>query len=691
MAVWHGSNWQLEEPIDSQTVLGVTFGTGLLDEALENTGSLATIVAVIRAELARPVELGPGRSSLPEVFVRVASDTTDLTVRGDSLTVAEAWKRLPALFASAAIPAGTLPIQHENTFWPADVLQRTGKNAAALTALLAYPEQLETPARETFARLNPYSERTPAVFYTNDASLIGHVYPVRTDPVGRMTATWADGTPKRHGSQNPSARFATLDPFSQPAAGNSTGAVHGNNSPVALSVLVPRSAAGLLASQILKRQLAQRAQDIVNGQLNVGVEHLGMGEDFCAIFHLSHMLDEQQRRKLIRDFATSTSLIPDAWIADMMAYAGDAVPAPMQRTRAVLGMAPDGSPLESDIREIIIRASGTLHAAVDPDDLLAGHSPKHTESTTEISVEVFNALSLPAVVWPHRYKSWAPRGFKGGPFAPIPPLVVGRDSIFMEHWQRMKRPGSTAGNAVETANLLAVLEDSLGNMFILDEKLRMVTIYPQLYLFTKSLRKRVAQRVAAATPRLRVASRLTQADAAHWRKRRRTGLGLMWGSIAAVGGALIGAAVIQGVAERAAGPVFERLNITEPAELANGTVLTTSDFEIRHPTLERQEYVVSVDVNICAGEDTKTDGVAPDTQRRISPNDFTMLNDGYVYAELVPTPNQLDERVLAPGECAAGSLTFEGGSLTYPRLAYENAMDDDVVWYSYGRVPEQFK
>ncbi|MGP9650704.1 hypothetical protein ACT3TP_09500 [Glutamicibacter sp. AOP38-B1-38] len=691
MAVWHGSNWQLEEPIDAQTVLGVTFGTGLLDEALENSGTLATIVAAIRAELARPVELGPGRSSLPEVFVRVGSDTTDLTVRGDSLTVAAAWKRLPALFASAAIPAGTLPIQHENTFWPADVLQRTGKNAAALTALLAFPEQLETPARETFARLNPYSGRTPAVFYTNDASLIGHVYPVRTDPLGRMTATWADGTPKRHGTQNPSARFATLDPFSQPAAGNGTGAVYGNNTPVILSVLVPRSAAGLLASQILKRQLAQRAQGIVNEQLNAGVEHVGMGEDFCAIFHLSHMLGEQQRRTLIRDFATSMTLIPDAWLADIMAYAGDVVHDSMQRTRAVLGMEPDGSPLESDIREIIIRASGTLHAAVDPDGGLVEYGAQRADSKTAISAEVFKDLSLPTPVRPRRYKSWAPRGFKGGPFAPITPLVVGRDSIFMERWQRLKRPGITAGNAVETAALLAVLEDSQGNMFILDEKLRMLTIYPQLYLAAKSLRKRVEQRIADSTPRLRVESRLTQSDAAHWRTRRRTGLALMWGSVAAVGGVLIGAAVIQGVTQRAAGPVFERLNITEPAELANGTALTTSGFEIKHPTLERQEYVVGVDVNICAGEDTKATGVAPDTQRRISPDDFRMLDSGYIYAERIPTPNQLEERVLAPGECAAGSLTFEGRKLDFPRLAYSNAMDDDIVWYSYGTMPEQFQ
>ncbi|WP_404290164.1 hypothetical protein [Glutamicibacter arilaitensis] len=691
MAVWHGSNWQLEEPIDSQTILGVTFGIGLLNEKLENSGTLATVISAVRAELSRPVELGPGRSSLPEVHVRVASDTTDLTVRGDSVTVAAAWNRLPELFASAAIPAGTLPIQHENIFWPADILQRTGKNAAALTELLAYPEQIEEPARETFARLNPNAERTPAVFYTNDASLIGHVYPVRIGAVGAMIDTWADGTPKRNRYQIPASRLVTLDPFKQIAAANETGAVHGNNSPVVLSVLVPRSGAGLLASQILKRQLAQRVQDIVNEQFNVGVEHVGMGEDFCAIFHLSHMLNEQQRRKLIRDFATSMTLIPDAWIADMLAYAGDVVHAPMQRTRVVLGMEPDESTLESEIREIIASASGTLHGAVDPDDLLAGHSPRSRESTTDISSDVFNALSLPAAVWPHRYKYWAPRGFKGGPFAPIPPLVVGRDSIAMEHWQRFKWPGSTAGNAVETATLLAVLEDSLGTMFILDEKLRMVTIYPQLYIFKKSLRKRVAQRIAASTPRLRVESRPTKADAAHWRNRRRTALGIMWGSVIAVSGVLFGAAAIQAKAEHEAEPAFERLNITESAELANGTVLSTSDFEIKHPTLERQKYVVSVDINICAGEDTNAEGVAPDTQRRISPNDFTMLNDGYVYAEMVPTPNQLDERVLAPGECAAGSLTYEGGSLTYPRLAYANAMDDDIVWYSYGRVPEQFK
>jgi hypothetical protein len=687
MPVWSGCNWQLVNGEDTQACLGVSFGMGLLDEQVEAAGTLSAALAALRTELARPVELSPGQVALPEVTALLGSDTATVTVRGTTAAVAASWNRLPAVFRSGSIPENTDPIHVEESFWPADLVQRTGSNAAAFTSFSVYPENLHDRARTVLAQLDPSAGRTRAVFFTNDQSLIGHVYPVKQNDSAPLAGTWADGTPKRSATHGFHTGPAATDPLSTTAVGNAPGVVLGNNIPVLLSVMVPRSSAGFLAAQLLNRQLAHRRGGIVSGTFKSGVEFIGAGTEFCAVFLSEEMLPERERRLLLEDFATSMTQIPDAWIGDILAYAGTGGSDRLQRERALVGLGADPAPDVADIRAAVARSSSSLHLAVDPVAPGARGRQRANDRSAGTNTVAINELRLPIGGYSRRYKSWAPRGFQGAPLPVIPALVIGRESIFIEQWQQLRMPGATAGNAADANNLLAVLEDGVGNLFVLDDKLRMAMIYPDLYFRSKALRRALDQRLAGA-PRLRMKSKRTASDVAEWRRRRRRSVGIATGLVAALLGGLVAMAVVQG--DRAE-PIRDWINISETATLDNGTTITATRFDIEHPTIDQSEYVVNVEVNFCAGGDTRIGDLAPDAQRRVSPKDFAMLNDDYLEARLVDSGNQLREQALQPGECAIGNLVYQGQSLDVPRLAYDNAAGDTVVWYSYGKVPEQYR
>lgn len=682
MDQWHGSNWQLLEPTDDQTVLGINFGTGLLNERIETSGTLATVLAVIKAEVARPVELGPGRSALPEVHVRLCSDSAELFIRGESIVVAAAFKRLPELFSHATVPEGTLPIQAENTAWPADIVQRTGRNAAAMIPLMAYPQNIAEPARNCFALLDPAARRSPSIFYTNDPALVGHIYPVRTEDASRPSFVWADGTAMGERTREISARYAALDPLMQLAEGNGRGVVLGNNLPIIASVVLPRSTSGVLAAELLALQLDRCAKEIMDRNIDVRVSLIGLGTVVCAIFSTEQQPGELLRRRLIRKFADSMTQIPDSVIGDVVASSSK-ISERMQRERALFGMEPDQSPDVEQLKLLIMHSAGTLHGAVDPEARSSGHGSNFGEL---IESEAIDALALPGRIWGRRYKPWAPRGFKGGPFAPIPALTIGRESVYLSGWKTMAHAGLSAGNAAERKSLLAVLEDEHGNLYLVDSKLRIATIFPGLYFYPKSLRRRI-ERWVGDTPRLSVVGELAPSTKQIWAKRKLGTIAVFWLLIAAVGTGIYGLSVWDNFRD----PLVARVDITAPVQLGNGTTMETTDFRILRPKAPAGAYSVAVQMNICGGADTRVPDNPPDAQRRISPEDFEMLNDAGQPATRVETSGDLQDRVLAEGECMAGTLEFTDPSMAYPRLAYKNAVGDDVVWYQQGQVPDWLK
>lgn len=103
MTVWTGQNWQLVDGDERQSVIGVTFGIGLLDEDVGSTGTLSIALAALRTELSRPIDFGQGITFVAEVSVELGTDTASLAVRGGLEGISAAWRRLPALFTPETV------------------------------------------------------------------------------------------------------------------------------------------------------------------------------------------------------------------------------------------------------------------------------------------------------------------------------------------------------------------------------------------------------------------------------------------------------------------------------------------------------------------------------------------------------------------------------------------------------------
>lgn len=118
-------------------------------------------------------------------------------------------------------------------------------------------------ARALLARLDPVSGNTRTAFFTTDRSLLGLGFPLQeagSSPVPRTEC--ADGTAKRGAVGAGTAAGALTsgpDAPARHATGNGPGSLPVSDDAVLLSVLVPRTAAGLAATKLLKTQMAATA------------------------------------------------------------------------------------------------------------------------------------------------------------------------------------------------------------------------------------------------------------------------------------------------------------------------------------------------------------------------------------------------------------------------------------------------
>ena len=103
-----GYDWCVIETPESGPYLSLTLGYGLVHEPIDQYGTLQLAAGMLQAELSRPVEMGFGRASVPEISVNVGTDITSVGMRGDVATLRAAWQRLAEVFRrSASAGCGT--------------------------------------------------------------------------------------------------------------------------------------------------------------------------------------------------------------------------------------------------------------------------------------------------------------------------------------------------------------------------------------------------------------------------------------------------------------------------------------------------------------------------------------------------------------------------------------------------------
>ncbi|MFL4476434.1 hypothetical protein ACIPVK_20750 [Paeniglutamicibacter sp. MACA_103] len=684
MTGWAGTNWQFFDDEDTQTRIGVTFGLGLLDEEVAATGSLSMALAALRTELARPVELGAGRTGFPEVITELGADTSTLLLRGSTETVAAAWRRLPGLFAGWMVTDQIAPIRPEHPVWPADLVQRTGRNAAALAGVQVTASDVRERARALLPRLDPASGRTRTAFFTTDESLVGAGFPVQEGGSGPAPVLqWADGTAKR-GPHPARAATGTLpegpDALARRASGNGPGMLPVSEASIMLSTLVPRSAAGLAAAELLRAQLSATAAHAGQDPATIGLDMLGVGAEFCVFLLTKKPLGDAVRQRVLREFSRTMTLVPDPWVEDAVRETGQGLSPRLSRERRVLGLDDDPGADTGQVRQALIDATQSLHLALEPETHGPGTPGGRKHARPRGRGE----------------KGAAGRGGNTGReriFRTLPggdlttdgsaTLAIGQGTLRLASRSAGHGGSTRHEQLIEAESILAVLVDPAGTLAIIDDDQQVLTFHPLLFRRHRALQP-CLDRLLAGQPRLEINN-----DADPTAIRRRLGRAKRFPAWLLAGAAALGVYLIVAIAMANIDDpqVSERITIGETAQLGNGTSITATGFDRRPTAPDDPESEVAVMVRFCAGSDTRKGDLPPETQRSVSPADFGMYNDRLLAARPIDSGSQLRRDTLQQGQCAVGELVFKGAGLSTPRLAYKNPFGDDVVWYSPGQVP----
>ena len=682
MTVWTGTNWQLIDADDAQAVVGVTFGTGLLDEEIVSTGTLSLALSALRAELARPVDLGGGNTFVPEVAVELGTDTSSVALRGSMEGISAAWRRLPGLFTPATVTDGTVPLRPEASAWPADLVRRTGHNAAALAWLQTTAPDARQRAAGLMPRLNPSQGAVPAVFFTTAEALVGLAFPVRHDGGPAHRTLWADGTPACTVPEHAADPAVGRGRPGSPRCDDSLGLSPTSSGRVLLSAMVPRSAAGQVAAELICRQLSAIAANTIGFKGAMGAEYSGAGAASHVVVLTETAITGPARHELLRVAGRSLTLLPDSWIEDAVAASSAGVSPGLERERRLMGLPAESPVTASQVRRAVydaaahalalnfLPASAGLGSTKQLDDESTGHGRQH--------------------IFKSRVGRITPDA-RPQPWGPVPPQTA-IDSIIMD--QRSIRLGgfrpghgrrARIAEGVATEAAVAVLQDNAGTLVIVDDRLRSLTLQPELFHHPKKLRRVLEERLAGV-PRLSFTSGVDQEKLRrHIRSRQRA----KWWPVSGVV-LLVGGIVVFNVATAPADTsVTARITVGDTVQLHNGTRIMVSDLVLVPGTPGATSDRATVQVEFCAGGDTKAKGLETDAQREISAGDFVGFNYNAGSIQPLEGPGRLRPATLEEGQCVGGSLEFAAPQLENPRVAYKNKAGDDVVWYPAGQVPNR--
>ncbi|PWC06125.1 hypothetical protein [Mycetocola zhujimingii] len=701
---WTGHNWQLIDPEDSLTMVGVTFGIGTLNEPLEAVGSLSIALAALKAELTRPVELGDGRTYVPEGLVELHSDTASIAIRGSLEGVTAAWRRLPTLSADA-ISDDVSPVRPEHPIWPADLLIRTGRNAAVLSRWQLTAPDVHERASALLVQLDPSAGNVPAVFFTTDESLVGMGFPVREGAAALTPVTWADGTAQ-----------PDLTPGADPTAlaNNRAGLLPRPEEDVLCSALVPRTPAGAAAADVLRAQLQAMPANSRAGLTVRGIV-VGLGASYCVFLVADRVPDEATRRMLLGEFSRNLGMVPDPWF-DIAAVEVSRQPSPrLERERRVFGLDPVLEATSADIRQAVACAAETIHLAL-------GLSPAELDTGSRLNLgsipgdlEPLVGFWEPQLDGAHEFRSTGANG------TPVTTVAVTPNSILLPARRPENMPGpATQWEGVDASRLLAVVNDGAGTITFIDESMATVSFAPAQFPDPDQLMQIVGYHLAGVVQLsflsavrlpndpppapgggsapggssapgggwvpggLSVAATAAAAGARSRRRPRpasskpsRHWLPRVLGSLTAA--ALVTAfMLLRGVIDGPA--VTKNATFGDTVRLANETEITARDFDVVVPGADQTEYLVSATIEFCAGGDTEVNDLPPETQRTVSPEDFVMVNKDGQEGRLIDSDDQLTKVTLDRDECTTGELVFESPEVFTPSIAYANELGDEITW-----------
>lgn len=632
--VHEGYDWQLVEGGYGEPVMvGAAFGYGLLDESVTDYGTVRSLIAELKVELARPVELAAGGAGVPEVLVDVDSDTSSIAVRGDREVVAGAWGRLPAFFAAPIGEHRAEPPAVNTWGWARDAVMRTGANAFGLVLLDANPPPADRDKIDRLREhLDPRAAAVRTVFFTNDESLVGvaPLTPLNPQPV------LPPAPPRAHRYRVPGTVPASYGGL------------------LYFTAVVPQSEAGFAAGLVLRSHFGAALQAAGMSSPAVGCSIRGLGQDLWVAVETREAppLDILHRALV----ATATTPIPDTLVDAVVDEVAGSVPVVRVRERRAVGL-PDATALSrAEVRAALAQALQTLHLSDFGQGDIPGYpslddppQEDRRKFTAWFSADELQHLGLPRE------------------------LAIGQRSLAV-----------VAGADHDVADLddvAFVVDYAPGCFAIFDHRCVGVDVDVRVYPEGAELLRRLDQHLAGV-PRLPQPVEQPDGVAEAVRGRRRLRRRRLVGMAAGVGALVfvIVMAVTRG--ESQPEPVSERISVGQTATLAGGTKLTVQSIE--RATTGEHEFTMTVTVRACAGQDLDADDVDPDVQRTIGPSNFQLwTGDGSAGVRVEDDRPQLQATTLPSGECTTGDLIYRmRGDTTDLRLGYDNPFGDDVVWYA---------
>ncbi|RAX20864.1 hypothetical protein DRB06_07520 [Actinomyces sp. Z5] len=172
-----GHDWLiLADPDPEQLLLAAYFDYGLVDEPPARLDAAARLCGALRAELQRPIEVGVGEVSVPEVAVELEPSMLGLRIRGRRAAVLGAWTHLGELFARPDLPANVPLLPRQVNAWDRDLATHAGVSAMNLADMPIHGPDGEAGrllSCELLAHLDPRRGAVRHVFITNDPTLVG--------------------------------------------------------------------------------------------------------------------------------------------------------------------------------------------------------------------------------------------------------------------------------------------------------------------------------------------------------------------------------------------------------------------------------------------------------------------------------------------------------------------------------------
>lgn len=666
---WQGENWQLVEP-EQRTAsrgveVGVLWGRGTLDERVEHAGSLVLALETLARELRRP---GAVRAE-----VQIGSDVCGLRLRGELEGVRAAWAGLPDLFTSTLDTTGLTPGHVSKLPWLEDVLLRTGPSGAALQLFRFETEGTQDAARRLLRELDPRRGDVPCVFWTDQESLVGAAFavgPLRGAGLGRR---WAEGTPRWR-----------RDPEAWPQGGNRASVVpipeRGHE---VLSMMVPRTADGIVAAELVRSCLVRTLDRTLDGTLalersepvDITSRMTGMGEGLHVVLSFRTFLAPERRPDLFTALLQDLDDLPGSAVEE--AIADSISSARCEREQRVHGLSPAMEPTAQGVHEALVAAQRSLHICLDP---------------ALLSLREHARLSALPVVGPVEEDPSAPAETYRGSMRSamlgngdtstrarlsLTTLHVSGSGMVNDVSPRAELPDTAT---VDLTRVIAVWDQPPDAVWLLAHTGELIRVSSSALVG----RKAFTRDLDAA---LHGVPRVTQRGWSH--RRDFSGLpGALFGCLLVLSpGLLFFGFVGVMIHHQNSGPAWiERSpSWTETVELTNGTDITVHQpVPATSPSSAGGEGEFIVDVTVCGGIDSLGKTPAGETAERevqntVQSSDYALRGEGGT--ELTPVITEEQPPVLLePKECTSLELHYRGELGDQPALVYTNAVGDEVNW-----------